>query len=564
MIKDHLQKIITACAKSVFGVDVNDAGLAVPPKKEMGDYACQLSLKLAKSLGQNPRQVAEKLSQALMQNSDGLIAQTEIAGPGFINIRLTDKSRSLILSDILSRTVDYGKSARFSGKKALVEFVSANPTGPLHIGHGRGAVVGDTLARLLRASGYTVEREYYVNDGGVQMMTLGKSLWLRHQQAQGLGISFPEDCYQGDYIKDLAASPPSLEIIARELTPQKIHQQGEEPGIRALGEYAGNAILDQIMQDLKSTEVNFENVFYESSLFRDKSVDATLDELRLKGMIYEKDGAVWLKSTAHGDDKDRVIVKSGGATTYLAPDISYHRNKYQRGFDLLVNVWGADHAGYIPRLKAALKGLGQNTDALHVNFIQMVNLIRDGELVSMSTRRASYITLEEVRDQVGCDVVRYFFLMRSHNAQLDFDLNLATKQSQDNPVYYVQYAHARICAIFRKAKEEGVKPPEKYEEAMGGLITKPEELHLVGLLSQYPEAVLQATESLEPHKITYYVQELAQAFQHYYSRAREDASYRIIGDDAALTQARLSLLLAVRQVFINAFGILGITAPEQM
>lgn len=564
MIKDLLTEKVKDALRAEIGSDAGDVVLEKPQNPDFGDYACNVAMQLAKKLGKKPRDIAAALARRLQADPEGLIAEATVAGPGFLNLRLSPKALGLVLVAISQEGERYGSSHTFTGKKALVEFVSANPTGPLHIGHGRGAVVGDTLARLFSAAGYTVEKEYYVNDGGVQIRTLGKSLWLRHHQDAGRDVAFPEDCYQGAYIGDLVRTPEANTILKRVLGDEQNIPTDDSEIVLALGEFAGNAILSQIMQDLQDTGVTFDRVFFESSLYKDGLVAGALAELKAKGLAYEKDGALWLKSTAFGDDKDRVLVKSGGASTYLAPDIAYHCDKYRRGYDLIVNVWGADHAGYIARVEAAMKGLGLDVGRLKVNFIQMVNLSQGGKQVSMSTRRASYITLQDVLGEVGRDVVRFFFLLRSHNAQLDFDLELAKSQSQDNPVYYVQYAHARICAIFRKAAEQGLSVPKAFTQAQTRFLTMPEEKQLISLLAQFPEVIGIATAEREPHRVTFYTRELAQAFQYYYSQAKHDETYRIVGVDRDRTLARLALLSCLRQVLRNAFAIIGIAAPEEM
>lgn len=556
MIDELIIKKIKTVLKDALGVVDVDVVLEIPQNPDHGNYATNVAMQLAKTLKQKPRDIAAALFTHLMSDSDGLFETVQVAGPGFLNFTLGPSCYDLILKDILTLGDAYGRSKKFVGKKALVEFVSANPTGPLHVGHGRGAVVGDTLAGLLKAAGYEVHKEYYVNDGGIQINTLGRSVWLRHQQMKGQDIEFPEDCYQGEYIKDIASSTEVGRIIVSETDPDRL--------IYSLGTDAGNRILEEIKDDLRQTGVTHDAYFFESSLYRDGFVDHTLKELKRKGVTYEQEGALWLKSTAYGDDKDRVLIKSDKTNTYLLPDIAYHEYKYKRGFDLMVNVFGADHAGYIARLKAALTGLGYDAGKLHVAFIQMVNLIKAGQMVSMSTRRATYETLAAVRNEVGKDVVRYFFLMRSHNAQLDFDVELAKTQSQDNPVYYVQYAHARICAIFRKAKDEGLEVPESLSETTVKQLSLKEERRLLFKMSQYPQAVLTAATHLEPHRITYYILELAREFQYYYAQAKMDDRYKIVSAHKELSLARLVLLKALKSVMQNAFAILGITAPETM
>ncbi|EKD41621.1 MAG: hypothetical protein ACD_73C00617G0001, partial [uncultured bacterium] len=409
--------------------------LEVPPEVSMGDFACNVAMMMAKKLKMKPREVAEKIKELVLKEAD-YIESIDIAGPGFLNVRIKNSSWIKSLKIIAEQKGKFGISKKFKNKKALIEFVSANPTGPLHVGHGRGAVVGDVLGNLLKAVGYTLTKEYYVNDGGIQINTLGKSVWFRMRELNGEKIEFPVEAYQGDYIKD----------IARELDARKDEFEGWDEArlIHYFGTYAGDKILDEIKADLANTGIVFDHYFFESTLYQEGKVNKTLEELEAKKLSYHKDNALFLQSTAFGDDKDRVLIKSDGNFTYLTPDIAYHRDKFSRGYDLLVNVWGADHAGYVSRLKAALKGLDYPVENFHVVLIQMVSLIKGGELLSMSTRRAQYETLEAVVKAVGRDIARYFFMMRSYNAQLDFDVELASKQSSENPVFYIQYCHARI------------------------------------------------------------------------------------------------------------------------
>lgn len=562
LLEKKLQDIIT---KNFGAADNINVFLEKPANTDFGDFASNIAMQLAKPLKKNPRQLAQEIATMLQQDAAELVHKVEVAGPGFINISIGTQSFEIILNHILQNKEKYGHSQKFAQKRVLVEFVSANPTGPLHIGHGRGAVVGDTLANLYKAAGYRVEKEYYVNDGGVQIETLGRSLLFRELQKANPALILPENCYQGDYIQDLANSPTAQKIFQQEFKQDFSDAIQNLAAIRKLGEFAGNAILEDIKKDLAETGVVFDNFFFESSLYQSGAVEKTLEKLKNTQVAFEQDGALWIRSTNFGDDKDRVLIKSDKSYTYLTPDIAYHQEKYNRGYDVIVNIWGADHAGYIQRVRAAVKSLGYDDSKLHVNFIQMVNLIKNGEMVSMSTRRATYETLEDVRAKVGKDVVRYFFLMRSHNAQLDFDMELATKQSQDNPVFYVQYAHARICAIFRKAYEEHKITPQNHITFtdVQSLIL-PEEKQIIGLLENYPSVILHAAEEREPHRVTFYVMDLVKAFQHYYSQAKNNNHYKIISENEVTTRARLVLLKSIQQVLQNAFAILGISAPEKM
>ncbi len=534
-----------------------DFQLEIPPEESMGDFACNVAMVMAKPLKSKPRDLAQQFKEKILQSSD-YIESIEIAGPGFLNISIKRETWVKALREIYETKTAFGASLHYKGRKALIEFVSANPTGPLHVGHGRGAVVGDVLGNVLKAVGYDVVKEYYVNDGGIQIATLGKSVWVRLRQMNGEDIAFPENAYQGDYIKD----------IARELNARLADFDGWDEAriIHYFGTYAGDKILEEIKSDLANTGIVFDHYFFESTLYQEGKVNKTLEELAVKKLSYQKDEALWLDSKKFGDDKDRVLIKSDGNYTYLTPDIAYHRDKFSRGPELLINVWGADHGGYVPRLKAALKGLGYPVDQLHVVLIQMVSLIKGGELLSMSTRRAQYETLESVVKAVGRDVTRYFFMMRSFNAQLDFDVELAAKQGSENPVYYIQYAHARICSIFSKAAEEqkstGYWLP--YEADFENHLELPEEISLAKMILGYPDLVKQAAIELSPHRIGFFVLELAREFQSYYDRARGDDRYKILSAEPERIKARLFLLGCIRQVLQNGLAILGVSTPEKM
>lgn len=553
LLHSQLQKIVD---REFPGTGVS-AALEKPTQAGFGDYTSNIAMVLAGRLKSKPRDVAEKIRVALGL-ADGLLEEVTVAGPGFLNFRLKAGLWIEKLRLISEQGERFGFSKNFQGKKAMVEFVSANPTGPLHIGHGRNAVVGDTLARLLRAVGYEVVSEYYVNDGGIQINTLGKSVYFRLKELKGEKIEFPETCYQGDYIRDMA----------REMLPrwEEFSTWEEEKTLRHLGEWAGEKILGEILEDLRRIGVEFQNIFFESKLYQEGDVEKTLTELKAKGLTFEEGGALWLKSTAFGDDKDRVLIKSDGSYTYLTPDIAYHRRKFDTGYDLLVNVWGADHAGYVPRLKAALQGLGREVGSLHVVLIQMVSLIRAGELLSMSTRRAQYETLEAVVKAVSPDVARYFFMMRSYQAQLDFDLELARQQSSENPVYYIQYAHARLSSLFAKAREAGHTVSEKpvFDPSFVAQLDLPEEIALAQTLLYYPQVIEQAASDLAPHRVATFALDLARQFQAYYDRARADERYRMLAGSPERVQARFFFLACIRQVLRNALFVLGISAPESM
>jgi arginyl-tRNA synthetase len=515
---------------------------------EHGDLAANLALVLAKQARMAPRKVAEVIINHLAA-PEGMLLKVEIAGPGFINFFIADAYWYSVIEEIHRLGPAYGNSDIGAGVKVQVEFVSANPTGPLHIGHGRGAALGDTLANLLAATGHTVEREYYINDVGNQIMTLGKSLYFRLRELAGEAVEFPEDGYQGDYMKDLARdylaegfAPPPPELHADDLV--------------RLGRYAGDTILDEIKRDLKDFGVRFDHWFSETQLYDQGLVDQSFTLLREAGYLYEADGALWFKATAFGDEKDRVVRRGNGVTTYFASDIAYHLHKFRRGFDQVVDIWGADHHGYVPRLQAAAQALGF-TGRLQVILVQLVSLLRRGEPVAMTTRGGTFVTLREVMDEVGKDAARFIFLTRRPDAQLEFDLEVAKQQSSDNPVYYVQYAHARLASVFRQAAALGVER-EALDPARFPRLSLPEELTILKMLANYPELVEGAARNREPHRITYFLTELAAQLHSYYYK------HRFISDDLELTQARFWLVSGVKTVLAHGLGILGVEAPETM
>jgi arginyl-tRNA synthetase len=521
----------------------------VPANPEHGDFATNLAMILAKKEKTAPRKVAEALVQSLAGAED-VFARIEIAGPGFINFFLAPGCWYRVLDEIVRQGETFGHQTFGAGTRVQVEFVSANPTGPLHIGHGRGAATGDALARLLAACGYEVQREYYINDAGNQMQTLGRSILLRCRELRGEPVDFPPDCYQGDYIRDLAK-----EVLADQ--EDRLMSLPETEAVRFLTDFGGSRILAGIAADLEDFGVRFDNWYSEKSLWERDAIRKGIDWLREKGFVYEQDEALWFASTRFGDDKDRVMLRSNGVTTYFASDVAYHKEKFERGFDMVIDIWGADHHGYIPRMKAAVAALGRDREALQVILVQLVNLLRGGVPAAMSTRSGEFVTLHEVMDEVGSDACRYYFLSRHSDSKLDFDLELAKEQSSNNPVYYIQYAHARICSIRRKAAEEGVVQPQPGAVDFAAL-SLAEELGLVKLLSQFPELVAAAGRAFEPHRLTAYLQELATQFHGYYNR------HRVVGEDAATTSARLYLVNCIQTVIANALAILGISAPERM
>ena len=529
--------------------------LSVPKQEDHGDLATNVALALAAAAKKAPREVAQEIAKRMPERAKGLTT-VEIAGPGFINFKIEPRWYLDGLVEVHKGGKDFGFTDLGRGQKVQVEFVSANPTGPLHIGHGRGAVYGDTVASVLSHAGFDVTKEYYVNDAGNQIMTLGRSVWLRVQELDGKKIDFPEDCYRGHYIVDIARR-------LKEECAKDLKGKSEDEAIDFLGRRAGEIILESIKEDLADTGVTHDTYFFESRLHDGDLVQKSIDWMREKGHVYDKDGAIWFKSTEFGDDKDRVLRKSDGSLTYFAADIAYHKEKYDRGFDRVIDVWGADHAGYVARMKAAVGALGRDPESFDAVLIQLVNLVQGGEVVSMSTRKATYETLEDVRKEVGRDACRYFFLMRSHNAQLDFDLDLAKAQTADNPVYYIQYAHARIASIFRKADERGLKAADPAGVDLDKL-ELPEEPKLARMLGSFPAVVAECAGALEPHKLAFYLLELSRRFQSYYSKGRADERYRVLADDPEVAAAKLYLLKNVQIVLQNALRILGISAPERM
>lgn len=528
-----------------------------PRDTSHGDWSTTFALQAAKAAKCPPRRIADILASHFDTTVDCLDAVT-VAGPGFINFRMNPAFWFESLRDVCAAPEAFGKGTVGKGKSALVEFVSANPTGPLHIGHGRGAVVGDAMASILAWAGYAVEREYYVNDGGVQMGMLGASIAGRADELQGKTDTFPENGYRGAYIY----------AIARDFAEDERYAgMSAEDRVRAMGEAGGARILSEIMKDLEALGVAFDRVFYESSLYKKNKVATTLEHLKQAGLTYEQDDALWLATHLFGDDKDRVLKKSDGSYTYFAPDIAYHCDKLARGHALLVDVWGADHGGYAPRMRAALKALGFSPERLQVMLIQMVQLISGGARVSMSTRAGEFEELAAVRTDVGKDATRYFFLMRSHQAQLDFDLDLAKKRSAENPVYYIQYAHARIASVFRKAGKSREACLRAWRDAFpdpGDYTFLPEEIELMKKTLEFKEVILVAAAEFEPHRPAFYLLELAKLFQAYYTRAREDKRYRVLEADPHAQSIKLLVLAAVGQTLKNGLTLLGISAPEEM
>lgn len=553
LIKAAIGELIKA--KGIIVEAIPDPIIERPKLEKHGDYATNIAMVMAPRFEMRPKELAEAIKAAL-EGKGGIIRSVNVAGPGFINFFLKRGRYIDVLEDIFKAADAYGGLDMGKGAKVQVEFVSANPTGPLHVGHGRGAVYGDSLANILKTAGFDVTKEYYLNDTGGQIATLGKSVYLRLKELAGEGLEFPQECYQGHYIVDIAR-----EIMGSK-DYKKIKKLSEGDAAAWCGRYAADKILAGIKGDLNKCNVTFDRYFSESSLHKRGEIQKAVKKLEERGYIYEKEGAVWFKSTGFGDEKDRVLKKSSGEFTYFASDIAYHLDKFERGFERVIDVWGADHAGHVLRMKAAVDALGYNPGNLDLILIQLVNLIRGGEMVSMSTRAATYETLRSLIDDVGKDVCRYFFLMRSHNAQLDFDLELARKQGPENPVYYIQYAHARICSIFRKAKEVGITlDPSEIDLS---LLDLEEESKMAMFLGEFPAVIRDSALSLEPHKLAFYLLELARMFQSYYTRAKKDDRYKVIDGDRVRILTKLYLLKNIQIVLKNGLRILGVGAPEAM
>jgi len=523
--------------------------LEVPKDKAHGDLATNLAMQLTKIAKKNPRQIAEEII-ANLDGGSASIQSAEIAGPGFINFRLDKSYLYPVIGEVLSQGDNYGSVDAGRGKRIQVEFVSANPTGSLHLGHARGAAVGDALCNVLAAAGYDVTREYYINDAGNQVNNLAKSLEARYRQALGQEAEMPEDGYYGEDIVGFAKELADDE-------GDRLLSLGEEERFDFFRRYGLEKELAKIKRDLARFGVKFDEWYSETSLYENDKVTEVLDALRAQDHVYEQEGAVWLSSTTFGDDKDRVLVKNDGSYTYLTPDAAYHMDKYKRGFDQLINIWGADHHGYIPRMKAAMAALGNDPDKLTVLIAQMVSLFQNGEKVKMSKRTGKAITMEDLMDEVGVDAIRYFFTMRSMDSHLDFDMDLAVSKSNENPVFYVQYAHARICSIFRQAEEQGVEI-KPWQKADFGKLTSEHELDLLRKIGELPETIAEAARIYAPHTIIRYVYELASQFHSYYK------AERVITEDAEQSQARLQLLAAIRITLANALKLVGVSAPDKM
>ena len=550
-IKTVLTDAIIKTAKNAIAAGVVKDGtlpevqLTVPPKKEFGDFASNFAMQSARALRCNPR----VLAQYIVENLDcPYVKKAEIAGPGFINFYLNPDWVYDMLARIVEAGENYGNLPKASDEKIQLEYVSANPTGPLHVGHGRGAAVGSALANLLKAAGYDVEQEYYINDAGNQMNNLARSVNARYLELLGKEIEFPEDGYHGHDIIDTAQR-----IINK--YGDRFLLMGEEERLEEFKTIAYQEKLAALKEDLERFNVRFDVWFSEKTLHEANKIKEACDTLLEKGYMYEQDGALWLKSTAFGDDKDRVVIRDNGVPTYFAADIAYHANKFGRGFDRVINLWGADHHGYIARMKAAMQCMGYQPEQLEILILQMVRLLRDGQEVKMSKRTGQSVTLNELIDEVGTDAARFFFVMRSIDSQLDFDLDLAKKKSNDNPVFYVQYAHARICSIMRQVAEAGIEVQGKGDYK---LLTEPVEVDLIKKLGEYPEMLATAAKERAVQQVAHYVYDLAGLFHSAYNQCR------ILGVNEDLQQARLAMVMAVGHVVRHALSILGVSAPEKM
>ena len=550
-IKTVLTDAIIKTAKNAIAAGVVKDGtlpevqLTVPPKKEFGDFASNFAMQSARALRCNPR----VLAQYIVENLDcPYVKKAEIAGPGFINFYLNPDWVYDMLARIVEAGENYGNLPKASDEKIQLEYVSANPTGPLHVGHGRGAAVGSALGNLLKAAGYDVEQEYYINDAGNQMNNLARSVNARYLELLGKEIEFPEDGYHGHDIIDTAQR-----IINK--YGDRFLLMGEEERLEEFKTIAYQEKLAALKEDLERFNVRFDVWFSEKTLHEANKIKEACDRLLEKGYMYEQDGALWLHSTAFGDDKDRVVIRDNGVPTYFAADIAYHANKFGRGFDRVINLWGADHHGYIARMKAAMQCMGYQPEQLEILILQMVRLLRDGQEVKMSKRTGQSVTLNELIDEVGTDAARFFFVMRSIDSQLDFDLDLAKKKSNDNPVFYVQYAHARICSIMRQVAEAGIEVQGKGDYK---LLTEPVEVDLIKKLGEYPEMLATAAKERAVQQVAHYVYDLAGLFHSAYNQCR------ILGVNEELQQARLAMVMAVGHVVRHALSILGVSAPEKM
>lgn len=582
-MKDQLQDLIKKCIQDLISKGIL---IEMPPNVRLdhtkdnshGDYATNIALMLSKQAKMKPVDLAKIIVDQLEESS--FINKIEIAGPGFINFFISDESSSSVVSEIIDQEALYGSSEIGQGKKVLLEYVSANPTGPLHVGHGRGAAYGATISNLLRAVGFKVDNEYYVNDAGRQMDILAVSIYLRYLSLCGENLRFPDNGYQGQYIKDIAQviyDSSGEEFYKKlDLIFANVSKDGSEGGdkeshidgliensksilgdsFRAIFQVGIESILGGIKSDLSEFGVVFEKWFSEQSLIDTGLSESCISKLKESQKVYEKDGALWFKTTNYGDEKDRVVVRDNGNHTYFASDIAYHFDKFERGYDKIINVWGADHHGYISRVKASIDALGHSPDKLEILLVQFANLYRGGSKVQMSTRSGSFVTLEDLRKEVGNDAARFFYILRKSEQHMDFDLDLAKSKTNENPVYYIQYAHARICSVFRQANEKEMEVD--HSQANLSLLTEGIEKNIIKELSRYKSVLESSAIQYEPHQLAYYLRDLSTHFHSYYNACK------FIVEDKHLTQARLSLIHATRQILINGLSILGVSAPESM
>jgi arginyl-tRNA synthetase len=535
-----------ACSEGLLpSSQIPDLQIEIPKIEKQGDFSTNIAMVMAKTQRMAPKKIAEIICNKI-EKRDSIVVKAESAGPGFINFFIKHSAWIDTLKNI-HEDENYGQSNFGNGEKIQVEFVSANPTGPLHVGHGRGAAVGDALSSILSFCGYNVQKEYYINDSGRQINTLGRSLYYRILEQNGKEIDFPEDCYQGDYIKDLA----------KELGSDLL-ELSEEKAVDRCAQYASKEILKTIERDLNSFGVSFDNWFSEQSLYDNGLVDESIKDLTSREIVYEKDGALWFNTEKFGDEKDRVVVRSNGVTTYFASDIAYHKEKFDRGFDRVIDVWGADHHGYIARMNAGIEATCSKSDNFDVVLIQLVSLLRDGEQVQMGKRSGKFVTLKDVVDEVGSDAARFMFLTRHYESSLEFDLEVAKEKSSNNPVFYVQYVHARIASIVGKASTEKAISEIGWKDYFAELLVENEEIALIKKMENYPEMVLESAKSMEPHRVTFYLRDLSKLFHNYYNK------HKVLVDDEKLLRSRLYLISAVKKVIKNGLDLLNISSPEKM
>jgi len=584
-LKETIESLLTRALDQLIanGLIETKPSLQITRTKEAnhGDFTCNVAMMLAKQAGKPPREIAQAIIDALGTNSS--VEKIEIAGPGFINFFLAQASTLNIIKDITTAGDTFGRSNAGNNEKVQIEFVSANPTGPLHVGHGRGAAYGATLASLMRAVGFDVDCEYYVNDAGRQMNILATSVWLRYLEINAVKFTFPVNAYKGDYIYDIARSIQSqhnadfvfsAEEVFRDIPDDEPAGGDKEKHIDALITRAKkllgiknykvifktslDSILDDIRQDLEAFGVPYENWYSEQTLADRGLIDAAVEKLQLAGHIEERNGALWFLSTNFGDEKDRVVIRDNGEPTYFASDIAYHMDKFARGYQRVINIWGADHHGYVARVKAAIGALGEDENKLEILLVQFANLYRSGERVQMSTRSGSFVTLRELREEVGADAARFFYVMRKCEQHMDFDLDLAKSQSNDNPVYYIQYAHARICSVLNQLVEKNLTHDSDNGDMHLSLLTEKHETELISKLDAYTDTVNKSAFNAEPHLLAHYLRELANLLHSYYN------AHHFIIDEKDLRDARLNLIIATKQVLQNGLTLLGVSSPTKM